>query len=77
MSKEATVENLKSGLHAASLSEICMMTRREATAVTDSSVLMLFWAYGKSENGNKMETGNGNWKRKSDRKCTNRGFTDS
>ena len=28
-------------------------------------------AYGKAGNGNETETGNGNWKRKWEQKCTN------
>ena len=27
-------------------------------------MLVVLWAYGKAGNGNEMETGNGNWKRK-------------
>ena len=35
------------------------------------------WAYGKAGNGNKMETGNGNWKRKPETENRNGNATSS
>ena len=40
------------------------MLSRENSAVKRRAFATVFRAYGKAGNGNEMETGNGNWKRK-------------